>query len=923
MRKITILTLIVSFIMNFTNVFSVFAETANIKNDMSDFEISIGTVSGNPGDTVSVPITVKNNPGIKEISLLVSYDQRHLSYNGIENGNIISDGYAELFKDPSWIETADVGRHNRCIRVSNEEGLYYGNGILCTINFTINTGIDVSELTDGVLSEIQIKADGVIAYTNYRYAVGARNNEISFTSQNGGVNVSPKHNVQLECNNGEVSSISEYRHGDKITTVPQKEGYTFKGWYKDKELTQHWDSDNDVVTEDFVIYARYIPNTVNITCCTANKHNDEATVDFTISNTAKAIKTASVLVQIYSAENQAIALITQPIALESEEVKDVSINISADKIKAPIESGAYAYVMLWDPIDTATPIAENVSVLIEDSKIVTYNHNYSGTGNIRKYVCADKPIKSIYMPEREGYIFEGWKTKTGQTWSQSDIVTEDITLYANWEKDVYTVDFIQNDGTALDSQNVQYNSGISMPTVSLTGYQLEGWYTDKGDKWDFANDTVVENIKLYPRYNINYYDVIFNTDGGSVADSQQVKYCGNITKPADPTKNEYNFSGWFDEQGNAWDFSSNIVTSDITLYAKWIVNKYTVTFETDGGTAVAPQTIDYGATVNEVSSEKTGYSLEGWYTEDGVKWDFDTMVVQGNLTLKAKWKQTTFNVSFDGNGGTSPGAITVIYDEPYGILPMPERTGYTFTGWHTEPNGGDIITEKTKVEITNAQTLYAHWTANTYTVTFNANGGGVSTTSKSVTYANLYGTLPTPSRTGYNFAGWYTAANGGNKCISTTTVSMANNHTLYAHWDRIYITVPDFTGWYKDDIYNWCISRGLNYTESWSYNWERAWGCCNSNSYANCSVEYGTVVHAYLSSGAKPISVGDWVWFDGGYMYANSNGTGNTVWKADSSQNGEFRVTDGLTNGRYGLAFWGENYRYGWVDAGLVHQRTN
>ena len=109
-------------------------------------------------------------------------------------------------------------------------------------------------------------------------------------------------------------------------------------------------------------------------------------------------------------------------------------------------------------------------------------------------------------------------------------------------------------------------------------------------------------------------------------------------------------------------------------------------------------------------------------------------------------------------------------------MATPTRTGYTFDGWYTAASGGTKITSSSTVSTASNHTLYAHWTANTYTVTYNVNGGNaLSTTTKSVTYDGTYGTLATPTRTGYDFSGWYTAASGGSKIESTTKVSITAN----------------------------------------------------------------------------------------------------------------------------------------------------
>lgn len=160
-------------------------------------------------------------------------------------------------------------------------------------------------------------------------------------------------------------------------------------------------------------------------------------------------------------------------------------------------------------------------------------------------------------------------------------------------------------------------------------------------------------------------------------------------------------------------------------------------------------------------------------------------------TLRITQKQAaTFKVTFDANGGTvATETKNVTYGKTYGTLPKPNRNGYTFDGWFTTKSSTTEIKSTTKVETAKNHTLYAHWTANIYTVTFDPNGGTVDPTSKEVTFDKTYGTLPTPKRTGYTFAGWYTKKTDGDRVLSSTKVKTAKNHTLYAHWTAKQFTV--------------------------------------------------------------------------------------------------------------------------------------
>ncbi len=232
----------------------------------------------------------------------------------------------------------------------------------------------------------------------------------------------------------------------------------------------------------------------------------------------------------------------------------------------------------------------------------------------------------------------------------------------------------------------------------------------------------------------------------------------------------------------------------ITVYTKGFTvepkqTTVTVTFDANGGSvSTTSKTVTVGSTYGDLPTPtRTGYSFSGWYTTSGggsQVTSSTTVTNTSNHTLYAHWSAYPYTVYFNANGGSvSTSSKTVYYGSTYGDLPTPTRTGYSFAGWYTASSGGSQITSSTTVSTASNHTLYAHWnTGNNYTVTFDPNGGSVSTSSKSVTYGSTYGTLPTPTRTGYSFDGWYTASSGGSLVTASTTVTTASNHTLYAHW---------------------------------------------------------------------------------------------------------------------------------------------
>ncbi len=206
---------------------------------------------------------------------------------------------------------------------------------------------------------------------------------------------------------------------------------------------------------------------------------------------------------------------------------------------------------------------------------------------------------------------------------------------------------------------------------------------------------------------------------------------------------------------------------------------YNVSYNANGGTP-APSAQNDVTSVTLPSVSRTGYTFNGWYNVSTKVGNAGaTYNPTADVTLTANWTANNYTISYNGNGGTaSTTSQTKAYDSTLGTLPTASRTGYTFNGWYTAASGGSKISTSTKV--TGNATYYAHWTANNYTISYNGSGGTASTTSQTKAYDSTLGTLPTGTRAGYNFNGWYTAKTGGSK-ISTST-KVAGNATYYAQW---------------------------------------------------------------------------------------------------------------------------------------------
>jgi uncharacterized repeat protein (TIGR02543 family) len=397
-------------------------------------------------------------------------------------------------------------------------------------------------------------------------------------------------------------------------------------------------------------------------------------------------------------------------------------------------------------------------------------------------------------------------TGTGYDSATVYSVPDNATLYAKWNS-IHTLAFNALGGAVSPaSKSVAHSTAVgALPVPMRSGYSFGGWFTEPdgaGTRYDSATVySVQRSDTLYAQWTGNAYTLAFDALGGAVAPASKTVTCGAAAGVLPvPTRGGYAFGGWFTEPDGAgarYDSATvYIATVDTTLYAKWTPS-YLLIFNAQTG-AVTPtvKTVVYNKEVSALPTPaRGGYAFNGWYTQPeggGTQYTAATVyTASANTILYAKWVSATatYTLTFNAQGGTvNPASQTVIYGVAVGALPTPARSGYTFDGWFTQPNGaGTQYTAATVYGVSGNTTLYARWTednvATTYTLTFNAQGGTVNSTSKTVTYNTMVGALPTPARSGYTFGGWYTQPNGaGAQYTATTVYVVSGNITLYARW---------------------------------------------------------------------------------------------------------------------------------------------
>ena len=354
-----------------------------------------------------------------------------------------------------------------------------------------------------------------------------------------------------------------------------------------------------------------------------------------------------------------------------------------------------------------------------------------------------------------------WLDGNGNSYEPGASVPADVTeLTVQWTAPTYAVTLNTNGGTIADGKDVTgytYGVGATLPTdVTRTGYTFKGWYDNEnltGSPVTAIGGAETGNKEYWAKWEINQYTITFDTNGGSEIVPITQDYGTEITAPADPTRKGYTFKGWDKE------IPETMPAENITVKAQWEINQYTITFDTNGGSEIAPITQDYGTEITAPDNPtRKGYTFKGWDKEIP-----ETMPAE-NITVKAQWEINQYTITFDTNGGSEIAPITQDYGTEITAPDNPTRKGYTFKGWDKE------IPETMPAENI---TVKAQWEINQYTITFDTNGG-----SEIAPITQDYGTEITapdnPTRKGYTFKGW-------DKEIPETMP--AENITVKAQWE--------------------------------------------------------------------------------------------------------------------------------------------
>ena len=477
----------------------------------------------------------------------------------------------------------------------------------------------------------------------------------------------------------------------------------------------------------------------------------------------------------------------------------------------------------------------NVTLYAKWTQNPTYTVTYNGNGNTAGTAPADANAyeqgASVIVKAntgalvKAGFTFAGWNTAadgSGTSYAGSEtfnIGAANVTLYANWTQNAtYTVTYNGNGSTSggvpTDANAYEQGASVTVKTnsgnLAKTGYTFAGWNTaNDGTGTSYAGGETFNigaaNVTLFAKWTQNpTYTVTYsgngNTSGSAPIDANAYEQNATVIVKANTgslVRTGYTFTGWntaADGSGTSYSgipgaATFTMGTANVTLYAKWTINIYTVKFNSNGGSAVDSQNVTYNTTATAPTPPtQNGFIFAGWYSDQALTVQFAfTTPITSAITLYAKWTPV-YTVTYNGNGNTSGtvpadantylnGVTVTVLDNTGSLI----KTGYTFSGWNTNAagTGADRTPGSTFAMGSVNVVLYAKWTINQYTVTFNSLGGS-AVSSQNVNYGSTATAPAAPTKTSYVFDAWYTDSLGTNKFNFSTPIT--SSIKLFAKW---------------------------------------------------------------------------------------------------------------------------------------------
>lgn len=369
----------------------------------------------------------------------------------------------------------------------------------------------------------------------------------------------------------------------------------------------------------------------------------------------------------------------------------------------------------------------------------------------------------------------------------STVPTNTVTFYENYP------------GGQITSVKVEEGEKVLRPQTdpSRGGYSFEGWYTayDGGELFDF-DQIITSDTQVFAAWTKTAFEVTYKYNNGQPDGKAYVSEGGTLSQPSDPVRDQYSFDNWYFDADCTQVFNGfgSAVTSDLVIYAGWLQSEATVTFNYNytGAPENTAVPVEIGQSVSAPEApERDMYAFVGWSVSvsgnrDNL-YDF-SQPVTGNLTLYAVWERSEYIVTFNPNYQDAQAIEVRVPAGEEAEDPDISRKGYEFAGWYEE---AACITPADLTAVNEDITVYANWTLEEYTVSFDLNYDGATgaPVDQTVRYGQRATEPATPTRTGYQFVAWYTDQQLTNQFTFDTAIE--GDLTLYARWEEEGTVTPD------------------------------------------------------------------------------------------------------------------------------------
>jgi len=486
-----------------------------------------------------------------------------------------------------------------------------------------------------------------------------------------------------------------------------KPGYTFVGW----NTANDGSGDNYAAADNFTVgnnninlYAQWttVAYTINYNLNDGTNHNDNP-AGFNV-------ETPTITLQSPAKTGYTFAGWFNNEGLTGEAVTQIA-------------QGSTANVTLYAKW---TAIAYTITYNLNEGT----NHNDNPTG-----FNVETPTITLQSPTKTGYTFAGWFNNAGLT---GDAVTQiaqgstaNVVLYAKWTLTNYSITYNLNEGTNHNDNPAGFN--VETPTITLqsptkTGYAFGGWFNNEGLTGEAITQIAqgsTANVTLYAKWAAIAYTITYNLNEGTNHNDNPTGFnveTLTITLQS-PTKTGYTFSGWFNNAGLTGEAITQITqgsAANVTLYAKWTLTNYSITYNLNLGTNHNDNPTGFNfetPTITLLNPTRANADFVAWYGNADFSGEAITQIPQGstaNVTLYAKWI-IYYTVSFNNNSGDTqavPNSKQVAQGTALGVLPAsPSKNRMYFRSWNTNSSGtGTVITADSIINAnTTVYAIYSHF----------------------------------------------------------------------------------------------------------------------------------------------------------------------------------------------------------------------